>query len=197
MAPAPVSNPIIQSLTAAHRNMERVLTLIHLKLDTLPVVQVETEFQLLSNAIGYMQDYPGVSHHPTEDIIAVKLAGRAPEHRGLCTQISDQHQRFSRWEVMMLHRLRGARAGDVEARREVQAIGKAYCLEQASHIHTEEREFFPRALQHLSAEDWETVADHSRTALDPVFARKELKRFDNLHDYLMSPPGDLEPEPEG
>lgn len=189
------SNPITQALTAAHRNMERVLTLIHLKLDTLHETQQESKFQLLTNAISYMQNYPGVSHHPTEDIIVAKLAERAPEHRGFCTQLSDQHQRFSRWEIIMLHKLRGAQAGDAEACREVQAIGKSYCTEHASHIHTEEKELFPRALQFLNAADWDTVADHSRAALDPVFARKELRRFDTLHDYLMAGPAD--PEPAG
>lgn len=189
------SNPITQSLTAAHRNMERVLTLIHLKLDTLHETQQESEFQLLTNAIGYMQNYPGVNHPPAEDIIVAKLAERAPECRGLCTQLSDQHQRFSRWEAIMLHKLRGTQAGDAEACREAQAIGKSYCTEHASHIHTEEKELFPRALQHLSAADWEMVADHSRAVLDPVFARKELQRFDNLHDYLMAGPAD--PEPAG
>lgn len=189
------SHSIIRSLTAGHRNMERVLTLVRLKLDTLHGSKDEVDFQLLSNAIGYMQNYPGVSHHPTEDVIISKLLGYASENRGRFSQISDQHQRFSRWEVTLLQKLRDAQAGDAVACREAQELGKTYCAEQASHIHNEEAELFPRALQWLSDADWETVEDHSRSALDPVFARKELQRFDTLHDYLMAAPA--EPQAAG
>lgn len=88
--------------------MERVLTLIRLKLDTLHQVTDEAGFQLLGNAITYMQNYPGVNHHPTEDLMIAKLVGHSSESRSFCTQISEQHQRFSRWENTMLHNLRGA-----------------------------------------------------------------------------------------
>jgi hemerythrin-like domain-containing protein len=71
-------------------------------------------------------------------------------------------------------------------------MGVAYCAEHSNHIHNEEMELFPRAVQWLNFADWEAVADHSRAILDPLFARNELKRFDNLHDYLMAGP----PEPE-
>lgn len=194
MRPTSAPNPIIQSLTADHRNMERVLTLIRLKLDVLRQAD-EADFQLLGNAIGYMQSYPGVSHHPAEDVIIAALVGHSPESRGFCTQLSDQHRRFGRWEITLLHNLRGAQAGEPQACRDVQDMGVAYCVEHASHIRNEEVELFPRAMRWLSFGDWEKVADHSRAALDPVFARKELQRFDNLHDYLMAGPAD--PEPAG
>ena len=147
---------------------------------------------MLNNAIGYMQNYPGVSHHPTEEVIIAKLLVRAPDSRALCTQLSDQHRRFGRSEVTMLHKLRGAQGGDEQACREAKDMGTAYCTEHASHIHNEERELFPQAIRWLDGADWEAVADHSRSMLDPVFARKELKRFDNLHDYLMTPPDESE-----
>ncbi len=177
---------IAQELTDAHRNMERVLTLIRLQVDSLKEGQDPAGFLLLNNAISYMRDYPGVIHHPVEELIFARLIQHAPETRTVCSRLHDQHQNFRRREASLLRRIHSAQAGDLEACRQVKQIGTAYCTEHASHIRSEEVDVFPQAVRWLENSDWREIGEQSRTLVDPLLVRKDLKQYDNLYDYLMT-----------
>ena len=114
---------IARDLTDAHRNMERVLTLIQLQVDSLRSGSDAEGFLLLHNAVGYMHNYPGVIHHPTEELIFGKLIKHAPQTRTVCTRLHDQHEGFRNQEVTLLQRIRSAQGGDLGACRQVKEIG--------------------------------------------------------------------------
>ena len=141
--------------------------------------------RLLGNAVVYMRDYPGVNHHPVEEMIFGKLTGYAPEHGLACAQLSGQHRSFSERETGLLHHIRRARLGDETARRHVKDLGIAYCAEHSSHIRSEEMEVFPGALRWLTPLDWQEVARRSRDTIDPALQQHELRRYDNLYERLM------------
>lgn len=165
--------------------MERVLTLIRMQVDSLQEGQDSAGFLLLSNAIGYMRDFPGVIHHPVEDLIFTRLVQHAPEIRAVCARLHDQHLNFRRREATLLRRIRSAQDGDAEACREVKRIGTAYCTEHANHIRSEEVEVFPQAEHWLEASDWAEIREQSKLITDPLQDR-DLQQFDNLYDYLMT-----------
>ncbi|HEX2666986.1 MAG TPA: hemerythrin domain-containing protein [Gammaproteobacteria bacterium] len=177
---------LAQELTDAHRNMERVLTLIRLQVDTLREGQDPEAYQLLTNAVGYMRNYPGVIHHPVEDLIFGKLMTHVPAARTVCARLHEQHMSFRRREVTLLRRILSAQSGDAESCRQVKKLGAAYCTEHANHIRSEEVEVFPQAVRYLSMADWEEIGDQSRTMIDPLLERNDLRQFDNLYDYLMT-----------
>jgi len=176
---------IAQELTDAHRNMERVLTLVRLQVDSLKEGQDASGFLLLSNAIGYMRDFPGVIHHPVEDLIFTRLVQHAPETRAVCARLHDQHLNFRRREATLLRRIHSAQGGDAEACREVKRMGTAYCTEHANHIRSEEVEVFPQAERWFGASDWEDIREQSKLIMDPLQER-DLQQYDNLYDYLMT-----------
>lgn len=177
---------IAHDLPEAHRNMERVLTLIQLQMDSLKEGSDPDGFLLLSNAIGYMRNYPGVLHHPVEELIFGKLVKRAPETRTVCARLHDQHQSFRQRESTLLRRIRSAQAGDVAACRQVKTLGKAYCTEHANHIRSEEIDVIPWAVRWLGAEEWAEIGAQARASIDPSLERNDLKQYDNLYDYLMN-----------
>lgn len=177
---------IAKNLTLAHRNMERVLTLIRLQVDSLQDGKDAEGFMLLANAVGYMRNYPGVIHHPVEELIFGKLVEHAPETRTVCARLHDQHQVFRRREAALLRRIRSAQSGDAEACRQVKRIGASYCMEHSNHIRSEEVEVFPQAAELFDAADWDDISAQSRLIIDPVLERSELKQYDNLYDYLMT-----------
>lgn len=177
---------IAQELTDAHRNMERVLTLIRLQVDTLREGQDAEAYQLLTNAVGYMRNYPGVIHHPVEDLIFGRLVVHAPQTRTVCARLHEQHKSFRRREATLLRRILSAQQGDAEACQQVKKLGTSYCNEHANHIRSEEVEVFPQAARYLSLDEWEEIGDQSRALIDPILERNDLKQFDNLYDYLMT-----------
>ncbi len=180
---------IIRGLTDGHRNMERVLTLVRFQLDSMregDEAQPQPNYRLLANALVYMRDFPGVSHHPVEEMISDKLVGYAPEHRLVCSQLTAQHRSFGQREEALLQYIRRSRLGDEMAQRHVKDLGVAYCAEHASHIRSEEVEVFPGATRWLTPTDWQDVARRSRATIDPALEQRELKRYDNLYERLMA-----------
>ncbi len=177
---------IARDLTDAHRNMERVLTLIQLQVDSLKSGSDAEGFLLLSNAVGYMRNYPGVIHHPTEELIFGKLIKNAPETRNVCTRLHEQHQLFRDREAMLLSHIHVAQGGDLMACRQVKEIGTSYCAEHANHIRSEEVDMLPWAVKWLNADDWQEIGEQSRAMIDPTLEQNDLKQYDNLYDYLMN-----------
>lgn len=186
------SREITRSLTDGHRNMERVLTLIRFQLDSMREEEggEPPNFKLLGNAFVYMRDYPGVNHHPVEEMIFDKLVGYVPEHRLVCSQLTGQHKSFGGREEGLIQHIRRARLGDEMARRHVKDLGIAYCAEHSSHIRSEEVDVLPGATRWLTPTDWQEVARRSRATIDPGLEQRELKRYDNLYDRLMMEEGD-------
>ena len=148
-----------------------------------------------------MRDYPGVNHHPVEELIFEKLTGYAPEHRIACTQLAGQHRSFGEREAGLVHHIRRAKLRDEMARRHVKDLGIAYCADHSSHIRSEEVDVFPGAVRWLTSMDWQQVARRSRDTIDPELQERELKRYDNLYDRLMQEDdgasSDQEPVKEG
>jgi len=181
-----MQHEIARDLIDAHRNMERVLTLIQLQVDSLKPGADAEGFMLLGNAVGYMRNYPGVIHHPTEELIFGRLIARAPETRILCVRLHEQHEVFREQEALLLRRIRNAQGGELAACADIKRVGTAYCAEHSNHIRLEELDMFPQAIKWLNAFDWDQIGESARAGVDPALERNDLKQYDNLYDYLMN-----------
>ncbi|MDE2234298.1 MAG: hemerythrin domain-containing protein [Gammaproteobacteria bacterium] len=177
---------VIQSLYDEHRNIERVLLLIRFQSETLQGTNDLQAFELLNNAIGYMHNYPGVTHHPCEEIILARLPALHPPSNRLCEEIKEQHKRFANQEIAMLRLIREAQSGEAQSCRELKQVATEYCAQQAKHIISEESELFPLADQHLKDQDWQEVYRRSKSVIDPIFGQGALQHYQSLYDYLMS-----------
>jgi hemerythrin-like domain-containing protein len=177
---------VIQSLCDEHRNIERVLLLIRFQAETLQGVQDLQGFELLTNAIGYMHNYPGVTHHPCEEIMLARLPALHLASARICNLVKEQHKTFANQESAMLQLIRKAQAGDIDACTRLKEIGIDYCKEQAKHITSEESELFLLAGEYLPDKDWQEIAERSKSVIDPVFGQGVLQHYQSLYDYLMS-----------
>ncbi|MHB8404622.1 MAG: hemerythrin domain-containing protein [Gammaproteobacteria bacterium] len=177
---------VVQFLCDEHRNMERVLLLIRFQIDMLRGVHDLQGFALLTNAIGYMHNYPGIMHHPCEEIMLARLPALLSSATAICGQVAEQHRLFGSQESTMLLQIREAQAGDTGACGRLKEIGTSYCTVQADHMNTEELEVFPNALKLLPEEDWQEVMAISRAVIDPIFGLGALRRYESLYDYLMT-----------
>ncbi len=186
-----VRSEVIQSLCDEHRNIERVLLLIRFQADCLQGTHDLQGFELLTNAIGYMHNYPGVTHHPCEEIMLARLSAVNPSVVSLCSQVAEQHKSFAQQESSMLRLIREAQAGDAGACIQLKEIGVSYCKEQAKHITSEEAELFPLAGEYLSDADWQEIAARSEAIIDPIFGKGILQHYQSLYDYLMSYKADI------
>lgn len=177
---------VVASLTATHRNMEHVLALLRLQLDMLhPDSELES-FTLLNGAIQYLSGFPGLFHHPAEDLIFDCLSGYAPQYGSICSRLKEEHKRFNENESVMLGYITQARAGDPDSCHGLQALGRSYCDAHASHIDLEEHEAFPAAVLWLQEKDWVRVNSTIGISNDPLATPRTFQRYATVYDYLMS-----------
>lgn len=180
------ANQTIETLTSEHRIMERVLTLIRFQVCGLQPTSDPASFAFLANAIGYMHNYPGLGHHPAEELLFARLVASDPEAGKLCKHLAEQHEEFARRECAMLDCLRNAESGDPDACWHLEKLGCAYCAEHADHIGSEEAEAFPQAIRSLRTPDWAAIDRQAAQITDPLSDRDTLRRYENLYDYLMA-----------
>lgn len=166
--------------------MERVLTLIRFQLDSFTGLTDIQGLALLHTAFGYMQGFPGLVHHPAEEILLARLPGHRTDSAAACEKLAQQHAWFGRHESAMLLRMQQARSGDELACRRLQPMGISYCLEHAAHFAMEESEVFPQALEHLPDEDWTEIRARLHSVPDPIFEGQALLHYGNVYDALMA-----------
>lgn len=178
-------NHVIRSLRNGHKMMEHVLTLIRLHLDMLGPQPDADQFKFLQNAIAYMHLYPGLIHHPAEELMFERLVSRAPHTQAMCGRLEEQHAMFKMMESSMLERLREAQMQQADVLACIREVGGAYCLTHAEHIAAEEGEVLPEAMNWLAPEDWSEIGEKSLFHIDPLSNPRILADYDNLYDYLM------------
>ncbi len=173
-------------LTNAHRIMEHVLTLIRLQADMLHPLTKGNELAFLQKAIGYMHNYPGLIHHPAEELIFERLRNHAPDTLQLCTKLTEQHKQFSILEITLLEYISQAQKGDKNVCLLIKKLSNTYCLEYVDHISIEENDLLPRAIVLLQKNEWLDIGYKSNLNRDPMSNPSILKHHDNLYDYIMS-----------
>ena len=159
---------IVQALSDAHRRMEHVLTLVRFHVDTLRPGNDIDACKFLKNAFSYMHNFPGLVHHPTEEILFAQLMSRAPQTEALCGRLAEQHKDFGRQETMLMRYIRDLQSGESMVYRRTKEMGAAYCAAHADHIHREETDLIPLALKWLPEEDWVYIGDRTKRLIDPL-----------------------------
>ena len=183
---------IVEILTNAHRMMEHVLTLIRLQADMLHPQTHNDEFVFLQKAIAYMHNYPGLIHHPAEELILHRLENHAPDTHPLCLKLLEQHKQFNIVETTLITYAGQAQQGDKAACELIKELGNTYCMEQFEHTGCEDKEMLPEAIRWLSTEDWLEIGCRSNLKMDPLGNPEILSRYNNLYDYIMATDLNLE-----
>lgn len=177
---------IIQALESAHRMMEHVLTLIRVQVDILHPETGPEQYAFLRRAIGYMHNYPGLIHHPAEELIFDRLTQYAPQARPLCDRLVDEHKMFVRQETAIFGHIANAEQGDGASCKRIMELGADYCMKHVGHISDEESKVLPQAVNWLSPGDWRKIHEQCRFEHDPLGKPAVLAAYESIYDYLMA-----------
>ncbi len=181
---------IINALNDGHRTMKHVITLLRVQLDVLQPdahgVAHKDSIKFLHNVMGYMHTFPGLIHHPVEELIFERLVRYAPQATPLCAQLTEQHNSFSTQEIAIMGRISRAEASEIHSCLWLKQVGSRYCDAHEDHIDNEELKAFPQAIHWLSVADWDAVREQSRFDLDPLSDSSILAHYGNVYDYIMA-----------
>ena len=188
-----MQSKIVELLTHAHRMMEHILTLIRLQADMLHCESEAQELAFLQKAIAYMHNYPGLIHHPAEELIFEHLLQQTSDALQLCTKLIEHHKEFNVLETTLLEYINQALHGDKDAFELIKKLSDDYCREHVDHLALEDNELLPQAISALTPDDWRNVAYKSNLAMDPLGNPDIRKHHGNLYDYIMSTNPNLKP----
>jgi hemerythrin-like domain-containing protein len=176
---------IIESLVQDHRNMETLLQILEQELAVFDRAE-RPDYDVLIGIIDYFREFPNRLHHPKEDLVASRLAARAPERTKPLIDIEAEHgqaairlERFAKLVDSVLNDCELPRAG-------LDAAAAEFVAHERRHIEVEEQQLFPAARAALTAEDWTALDAKLGAARDPLFNRQVEARFEALHKRLAA-----------
>lgn len=145
----------------------------------------QPDYDVIRSVVDYFLSFPDIYHHPKEDLVFARLRARAPEAAERIGDLRREHEMIG---ARTRELSAGLRAIIEEAHVPREAFvrwGRAFIDLQMRHMTMEETEFFPLALQLLSAEDWQELETTMTTPEDPLFGEKVGERFEHLHRSIL------------
>lgn len=176
---------ILDQLDQDHHNISRVLALLRLQSDFLGP-RDEQGLTLLRNAVNYLYQYPGLLHHPLEELIFDRVVAAEPSMADLAAKIKEEHVTGRRLEEELLACFIRLRQAGGDLRPELQALISRYLAYYREHMQAESAELLPLAGDLLQDRQWQEIEDKSPLSDDPIFYAQNLVRFENLYDALMN-----------
>jgi hemerythrin-like domain-containing protein len=149
-ADAPATLAIIQD---EHRSLSAMLRSLQLMARDIGAGRAEADFELLRAMVYYVDAYPERLHHPKEEAFLFDpLERRAEAAAPLLASLRAEH---AAGDEAIRDLERKLLAFEQSGRRDpFVAAAERYVDNYAAHMHKEEHELLPLAVQWLGADDW-------------------------------------------
>lgn len=168
---------------AEHANYRKLLDLLETQTQLFANGE-QPDYELMSDVIYYMTQYPDRFHHPREDVAFKVLLERDPAAQPLVDDLAGQHEAIGRTGAALHADLSAAAAGAMMPRAVVETDVHDYVTFLRRHMDQEEREIFPRLATFLTEGDWFLVASAIHLNADPLFGESVQARFRALHRHI-------------
>ena len=167
---------LVDVLHREHASMRELLSLMQAEAER----RGPPDYALLREILQYCETYPGHYHHPKEDLIYRALCAEAPGVAARLEDLEAEHLVMSFAAAQTLRLVEAAAAGEAAARDRLPQKVDAYLRFYRSHMRREEREFFPAALEILTAEQWLALESQVVNPTDPLFAERAAQRLRDM-----------------
>lgn len=145
------------------------------------------DFFLIQDIVHYMHEYTDAVHHPTEDLMFDKLVQRNPDRARDVAHLRKDHNAMHK-ETARIQKLLDAAAKrkTPKAAEAVRAATDKYIGRLRQHIHFEETELFPAAIQCLASRDWHAIEISLEARQDPLFGPTVQRDYRVLYEYFAN-----------
>lgn len=180
-------NPVMDRLITEHRALFALMHELERVAGQRGPLQAG-DYCLMRDIVAYVHDYTDNVHHPTEDFVFTRLLAHRPAARPMVVRLRRDHEAVTRETKTLFDRL-DAIANERASGRHAAVLKscKNYAARQQAHMQLENEEFFPAALQWLTASDWRAIAANFLIADDPLFGTVVSRKHRVLYEYLLDP----------
>jgi hemerythrin-like domain-containing protein len=153
-----MNTPSLRIIHDEHRALAAMLSSLRALAQGYESGRLKPDFNLLSSMIDYIEQVPEKVHHPKEtEYLFTRLRACCPEAIPVLDALDDEHRHgHARIEVLRAALQRYERDGTAGFALFHEAL-KAYLDQEWRHMNTEEKQVFPLAQAHLTAEDWQAI----------------------------------------
>lgn len=157
-------NLIVEQLQNDHRQLVRVLYHLDREIKALHGLGgCKANLAAILDQLDYIQVYPELWHHPTEDVIAgLLLQKNIPEAEWLASCM-EEHQVLELLTENLHSYLDQFAAGNSHVRSRLIKAGTDYVKRQLTHMEHEQHCLFPLMERYLQAEDWAQIKAHIKS----------------------------------
>lgn len=178
-------NPEISRLREEHANFRKLLDLLEEQLDLFHRGE-PPNYQLMTDILHYMVNYPDRFHHPREDAIFSCLSKRNAATAQSVEELARQHHVIAESGARLHENLENAINGALLPRQMIEAPGLQYVTYYRRHMEKEESDLFALAEQLLCEDDWEQASARTQLAPDPLFGAGVEERYCALCGHVST-----------
>jgi hemerythrin-like domain-containing protein len=166
-----------------HEYFARLLQLLQKQVDVFQSGG-KPKYTLMQDIVSYLRAYSDRFHHPREDMAFERLARYCPDIALVLARLQQEHRVIAHAGTALLAQIDAVLGGTILPRAELETAAATYLVYYQNHIRTEETTVLARAVQFLSADDWEAVRTAVPDAPDPLFGPNPQERYSDLRRQI-------------
>jgi hemerythrin-like domain-containing protein len=168
-------------LRLEHTNIARLLDCIDEQVEELEA-NTAPDYELLYQAMDYLQNYPDQCHHPKEDLVLEAMLRRDPQCALSVGDLAGEHEKLAHLTERVAEEVR--KADPSSSGPELLSALRELVIAYRKHMSMEEEKFFPRALQTLTHSDWMSIDFDFFERDDPLFDHSKEQKFAKLRENI-------------
>jgi len=171
-----------------HASLSAMLHSLRLMLERGPGKNAAQYFEVMRAMLFYIDEYPEKLHHPKEsELLFPGVARAAPELAAVIERLERDHEHSEKGVRELQHLLTAwEMLGDSRQQAFLQRC-RSYIDAYLDHMHVEETEILPRALDALSNEEWLRMDNAFDANRDPMTRiHPPDPSFERLYTLIVS-----------
>lgn len=181
---------VMSMLRHDHGNFAVLLNIVERQVNVF-IAGGAADYRILRDSLDYFLDYPGLRHHPLEDLVYDRLIQRRPDMAEAVDDLVAGHKVLADKARDFSEAIDRVLAEEEVPRDWLAARAKAFVDGYRIHLEAEERRFFPAAEAALDEDDWRQINGAAADAVDPLFGATVMDRFQALHRGIRAQEEDL------
>ncbi|KON80213.1 hemerythrin domain-containing protein [Azoarcus sp. PA01] len=178
----------INKWKAEHANYRKLLDLLESRTELFARGE-QPDYELMSDVVYYLTQYPDRFHHPREDVAFGMLLAHDPSARDVVDELAGQHRQIEASGATLAADLAAAAGGAMMSRATIIDDVCRYVAFLREHMDKEEREIFPRLGASLQKKDWFLVDSAIHLGADPLFGDAVQARFSGIQRQIAAQAG--------
>ncbi|WDE03509.1 hemerythrin domain-containing protein [Thalassomonas viridans] len=177
-------NELMKGLQREHKGHKQLLTLLEGKLARLKQ-NIPLDFNLLNDAVNYIDNYAGRYHHPKEDIIYHYMVDNDLDPHKDFAKIIEEHNKLEQITSQVQTSLQSILLDAITSTSRFATELEEFIQIHQQHLHIEDTVVFPQIERGLTEEDWQKLLPQMPNQEDdPLFGTKVQAEYLELYHRL-------------